>query len=72
MAVTWTGPDNAGDYLTFAPKDLPDGQYGNYTNTSKGSPLTITAPITPGEIELRYMTGQGAKVLKRIPIVITP
>ncbi|HEY8994350.1 MAG TPA: hypothetical protein VIM71_06805 [Lacunisphaera sp.] len=67
-AVTWTGPDNAGDYLTIVPKDLPDGQYGNYTNTSKGSPLTITAPITPGDAELRYMSGQGAKVLQRFPI----
>jgi hypothetical protein len=68
VAVSWTGPDNAGDYLTLVPKDLPDGQYGNYTYTNKGSPLTITAPITPGEAEVRYMTGQGAKVLQRFPL----
>jgi hypothetical protein len=68
VPVSWTGPNNAGDYLTLVPKDLPDGQYGNYTNTSKGSPLTITAPITPGDVEVRYMTGQGAKVLQRFPL----
>jgi Ca-activated chloride channel family protein len=68
VPVTWTGPNNAGDYLTIVPKGLPDGQYGNYTDTSKGSPMTVTAPITPGEAEVRYMTGQGAKVLKRFPL----
>lgn len=68
VTVTWTGPNNAGDYLTLVPKDLPDGQYGNYTNTTKGSPLTVTAPIIPGQAEVRYMTGQGAKVLERFPV----
>ena len=68
VAVTWTGPNNPGDYLTLVPKSTPDGQYGNYTNTAKGSSLTIIAPIADGESELRYMTGQGAKVLHRLPV----
>lgn len=68
VQVAWTGPNNAGDYLTLVPKTLPDGQYGNYTYTTKGSPLALTAPIATGESELRYMTGQGAKVLGRFPL----
>jgi len=68
VTASWTGPNNAGDYLTLVPKDLPDGQYGNYTYTTKGSPLTLTAPIAEGDAELRYMTGQGDKVLQRIPL----
>jgi hypothetical protein len=68
VTATWTGPNNAGDYLTLVPKGLPDGQYGNYAYTTKGSPLTLTAPIADGDAELRYMTGQGAKVLHRIPV----
>lgn len=68
VQVTWTGPNNAGDYLTLVPATLPDGQYGNYTNTTKGASLAVTAPIAPGDAELRYMTGQGAKVLHRIPV----
>jgi len=68
VTATWTGPNNAGDYLTLVPKSTPDGQYGNYTYTTKGSPLTVTAPIAEGDAELRYMTGQGAKVLHRIPV----
>jgi len=68
VTATWTGPNNAGDYITLVPKSLPDGQYGNYTYTTKGSPLTVTAPIAEGDAELRYMTGQGAKVLQRFPL----
>lgn len=68
VTVSWTGPNNPGDYLTLVPASLPDGQYGNYTNTSKGPSFVVTAPITAGEAELRYMTGQGAKVLQRIPV----
>ncbi|MDQ8183776.1 hypothetical protein [Pelagicoccus sp. SDUM812005] len=72
VSVSWTGPDNKGDYLTFVPRSLPDGRYGNYAETRKGSPLEITAPIEPGDIELRYVTGQGAKVLGRFPLRVVP
>lgn len=70
IAVTWTGPKNAGDYLTLVPKTMRDGQYGNYTDAAKGSPLHVTAPIQPGAAEIRYMSGQGAKVLARRSIEI--
>jgi Ca-activated chloride channel family protein len=80
VSITWTGPDNPGDYITIVPKSTPDGQYGPYTLTTKGSPLTVKLPKTvggqpgagTGDAEVRYMTGQGNKVLARIPIKITP
>lgn len=72
VSVKWTGPDNAGDYLTIVAKGTPEGQYGPYTQTNRGSPLTINAPKTAGEAELRYVSGQGAKTLARRPIQITP
>lgn len=65
LTINWTGPKNAGDYITIVAKAKPDGQYGNYSNVSAGSPLTVLVPIEPGEAELRYMTGQGGKVLAR-------
>ncbi|HEX2839549.1 MAG TPA: hypothetical protein VHN77_15635 [Phycisphaerales bacterium] len=71
IRVTWAGPNNSGDYITIVPKEFPDGRYGNYTNTSKGSPMDLLAPITAGDAELRYMTGQGAKVLARRAITIS-
>lgn len=68
--VAWTGPNNTGDYVTIVPSDAPDGQYGNYTETSTGSPLKLLTPIMAGSAELRYMTGQGRRVLSRRPITI--
>jgi hypothetical protein len=72
VGVEWTGPDNPGDYITLVPKDLPDGQYRHYAQTSSGSPLKVNALADAGEAELRYMTGQGAKVLARRAIRIVP
>jgi uncharacterized OB-fold protein len=65
VIVTWTGPSNAGDYITIVPKATPDGRYGNNSETRRGSPLDITAPIDAGDAEIRYMSGQGSKVLAR-------
>jgi Ca-activated chloride channel family protein len=70
ITVVWTGPNNAGDYVTIVPKATVDGRYGNYTYTSAGAALKLLVPIEAGDAELRYMTGQGAKVLARKPIVI--
>lgn len=72
VAVTWEGPGNAGDYLTIVPRTMRDGQYGNYTDVAKGSPLRVTAPIEPGPAEVRYMSGQGARVLSRRELVVVP
>jgi hypothetical protein len=73
LSVTWTGPNNAGDYITLVLKETPDGASGNFVYTTKNSPLSVTAPVTPGEAELRYMTGQGDKVLARRPVrIVTP
>jgi len=49
-----------------------DGQYGNYTGTTEGSPLSVKAPQDAGDAEVRYMTGQGNRVLARRPIRIVP
>jgi hypothetical protein len=72
VAIVWTGPNNTNDYITIVLKTAPDGQYGNYTNTAKGSPLKVTAPIRPGAGEIRYMSGSGAKVLARRAIAVVP
>jgi Ca-activated chloride channel family protein len=70
VSVTWTGPDHPSDYVTLVPRGTPDGNYGNYTNTATGSPLSLRVPIMAGDAELRYMTGQGNKVIGRRPIQV--
>jgi Ca-activated chloride channel family protein len=72
VSVTWTGPNNPGDYITLVAKGTPDGQYAGYQNTTAGSPLIVKAPKEAGEAELRYMTGQGGKVLARRAILVVP
>jgi len=71
VSVAWTGPNNQGDYVTLVASRTPEGQFGNYTYTAKGSPVTVTVPIDSGEAEFRYMTGQGNKILARRSITIT-
>ena len=53
-------------------KGTPDGQYGKYTNTTKGSPLTVIAPKDLGDAEIRYCSGQGNVVMARIAIKVAP
>jgi Ca-activated chloride channel family protein len=70
VAVEWSGPGNAGDYITIIPRDWADGRYANYAGTVAGRVAQVTAPVEPGDCEIRYMTGQGAKVLARRPLRI--
>ncbi len=71
VEVTWTGPNNAGDYVTIAPAGSPDGTYLDYEYTTAGSPLTIRAPDEPGDYEVRYVTGQSDSTLALAPIEVT-
>lgn len=72
VSIVWSGPSNRGDYLTVVPKDLPDGRYGNNNDVSRGSPLLVRAPMGAGPGEIRYMTGQGARVIARRDIAFLP
>ena len=72
VEIRWAGPNNKGDYLTIVAQGTRDGEYAHYADTHRGTPVTIKAPAKPGPAEIRYMSGQGAKVLARRPIKITP
>jgi Ca-activated chloride channel homolog len=72
LHVTWSGPNNRGDYITIVPKSAADDTYSRYHDTEKGSPATLTTPIEPGEAEIRYISGQGRRVLARRPLRIVP
>ena len=70
--VQWEGPDNKGDYLTIVPKGAEDRDFGNYAYTVRGNPATLTATMTPGPHEIRYMAARSRKVLGRTDIEVTP
>jgi Ca-activated chloride channel homolog len=68
--VSWQGPGNKGDYISIAKSDQnPDG-YVHYTYTEKGSSLKLQAPSDPGTYEVRYILGQGNKLLAKTYIEI--
>ena len=70
--VTWTGPDNQGDFLTIVPAGAPNRDYLTYAYTRAGTPATLDAPLEPGAYELRYMTGVRRDILASAPITVTP
>ncbi len=70
VTIEWTGPDNKSDFITIVPANAEDGQYKAFSYTNDGSPVKVAAPIKPGEAEIRYMGGQGNKVLARQPIKV--
>ncbi len=70
--VEWSGPDNAGDYITIVPRGAAARDYLSYHYTKAGNPGTIEAPLDPGAYELRYMTGRSRAILAQVAIEVTP
>jgi hypothetical protein len=69
--VTWQGPDNPRDYVTIVKAGTPDGQYGAYEYTTKGSPVAMRAPDVGGEYLVRYQTGQTNATLATAKMTVT-
>ncbi|MCP5538132.1 MAG: VWA domain-containing protein [Akkermansiaceae bacterium] len=70
VQIEWTGPNNKGDFITIVPKNTEDGKYLRYEYTAKGAKIGVDAPVDAGACEVRYYSGQGRKVLARIPIEV--
>ncbi|MEM9199284.1 MAG: VWA domain-containing protein [Pseudomonadota bacterium] len=71
IAVTWTGPNEEGDFIVVVAPDAADAQSINYSYTRDGSPLALVMPPEPGSYELRYLRRDGRQVLARQPIEAT-
>jgi Ca-activated chloride channel homolog len=71
FSVTWTGPNNGGDYITIVPAGADEGAYRDYAYTDAGSPVTLRAPVDAGAYEVRYVTGQGDRTLTSAPTTVS-
>jgi hypothetical protein len=69
--VTWQGPNNARDFVTIVAAGTPARKYDAYVYTSDGNPVELAAPETPGNYEVRYLTGQSYDTLAAAPVTIT-
>ncbi|MEM1436943.1 MAG: VWA domain-containing protein [Pseudomonadota bacterium] len=54
--VRWEGPNGDRDYITIVAPGAPVGAYTVYQYTSSGPTVTLAAPETPGEYEIRYQS----------------
>lgn len=70
VEVKWTGPDYKGDYVTIVPKGAEARVYKSYAYTRNGQPASVRALPDPGEAEIRYVSGQDARILASAPITI--
>ena len=64
--VAWVGPDAPGDNIQIGPIG---GGYTDYSYTSNGSPVTLTAPPEAGDYELRYRFRDNETILT-VPISV--
>lgn len=70
LKVSWTGPGNSSD--TIAAVNKSDGKRRVWTYPALGDPAVMTAPLEPGDYELRYVTGQSRTILARAPLLVRP
>ncbi len=72
VEVKWMGPDYTQDYISVAKVGEAHNKYANYTYTSRGNPVQLKMPNEPGAYEVRYIQNQGATVLARKAINVSP
>ena len=74
VGVTWTGPNEPGDYLVIAPtgQGQEEPETRHYAWTSDGSPATLRAPAAVGSYEVRYVLARAGRPIGRAPITVTP
>lgn len=68
--VTWSGPDNEGDFVTIVAAGAREGAFEDYFETSEGATGILFAPTTPGDYEIRYVDGASNETLASVPISV--
>ncbi|MGD9740674.1 MAG: hypothetical protein AB7U48_14905, partial [Bauldia sp.] len=71
IVVNWTGPAGFGDHIAIV--DLADvtRPLSRSVAATSGRPVTVTAPITAGTYEIRYLAGLDGLVLAQQPLEVT-
>lgn len=68
ITVNWEGPN--ADYDVIAVANVGENKIINQTRTSKGNPLDVLMPATPGNYELRYVLYQDSTILATRPLLV--
>ena len=67
----WEGPAREGDYISVARPDQAAGAYVTQGPVRNGNPVKLRAPSDPGEYEVRYILGRGARLLAKTPLKVS-
>lgn len=67
IKVKWTGPNNERDYVAIGNAERP---YIIYEYTRSANPVTLRVPDADGEYELRYILGNGDKVIGKSKLTV--
>jgi Ca-activated chloride channel homolog len=71
--IEWAGPANDSDFITVVAPDAPEGAYADYAYTRDATnPVIISAPVEPGDYEVRYVNEREGKVLGRAAVKVIP
>ncbi len=71
VKVEWQGPANRNDFITLVNKSASDSFYQRPAQVHKGTPVVeLLAPMTPGDMEIRYLAGSNKAVLGRVPLTL--
>lgn len=71
FAVQWEGPQLEGDFISIAKIGAPPGASEFRVPAKDGNPAKLRAPSVPGEYEIRYVLGRGARVLVKVSVTVT-
>jgi hypothetical protein len=72
LAVRWSGPGGATDFISIDPVGAPDGNYGPYAYPARSNPVAIDVPDQPGDYVVRYHRGSsGYPVIATAPLRVT-
>lgn len=69
--VAWTGPEGEDDYLSVAEIGSTGAAYINTADLGAGPETALLMPIAPGSYEVRYISGEGNRILATAPIDTT-
>jgi len=69
--VAWQGPGNQGDTVSLYPVGGQRDVAYQYVDPQRGERVTLAAPESPGDYELRYLT-HGGRVLATRSLRVTP
>lgn len=69
--ISWEGPGNQLDYVSISKKGAKEREWENYTYIRDGNPVSMKAPLEPGDYQLRYQTGRSNIILATRDVRVT-